>query len=52
MHKKDLPLGTPVMCNGFRGAIIRRYDGNMYEIRLDRGVVCTDQFTVINPQEK
>lgn len=45
--KPELPQGTPVMCNGYRGAIIRQYDGDMYEIRLERGTVCTDDFSVI-----
>ena len=31
------------MCNGYKGAIVRHYDGNMYEIRLERGVTCTER---------
>jgi hypothetical protein len=46
-----LKQGTPVMCNGYKGAIIRHYDGDMYEIRLERGSVCTDQFEVIQDNE-
>ena len=43
-----LKQGTPVMCNGYRGAIVRHYSDNMYEIRLPGGVTCTDDFEVID----
>lgn len=45
--QEKLKQGTPVMCNGFRGAIVRHYDGATYEVRVPGGVVATDQFEVI-----
>lgn len=39
--------GTPVLFNGgYRGTIVRHYSGGMYEIRSERGIVCTDDFVV------
>lgn len=40
--------GTKVRCNGYEGAVIRHYSGNMYEIRVPGGVVCNDDFEVID----
>ncbi len=43
-NETRLPQGTKVMANGYPGVIVRHYDGEMYEIRLQSGVVCTDQW--------
>lgn len=45
---QTLKQGTPVLCNGYKGAIVRHYDGDQYEIRLPGGEVCTDDFHVID----
>jgi hypothetical protein len=45
--KGYLKQGTKVISNGFEGVIVRHYDGNMYEIRLPGGLVCTDDFHLI-----
>jgi|ERR1043166_381860 hypothetical protein len=42
-----LKQGTKVMCNGYEGAVVRHYDGDMYEIRLPGGLVCTDNFELL-----
>ena len=39
---KELRQGRKVICNGYPGAIIRRYSGAMVEVRLERGAVCVD----------
>lgn len=45
-HIDNIPQGTPVICNGYNGAIVRQYDGDTYEIRLASGVVATDDFEI------
>ena len=37
-----LRQGRKVICNGYEGAIVRRYDGAMVEVRLSSGIVCVD----------
>lgn len=38
----ELRQGRKVICNGYEGAIVRRYDGAMVEVRLSSGIVCVD----------
>lgn len=47
LKPRELPQGTPVMCNGFRGAIVRFYASTTYEVRVPGGVCATDDFEVI-----
>lgn len=44
-----LPQGTPVMCNGYPGAIVRLYDAEfgIYEVRVPGGLVASSDFTLI-----
>ncbi len=34
--------GDKVICNGYLGTLIRQYSENMYEVRLNAGLVCVD----------
>lgn len=34
-------VGQAVMCNGFRGTIVRHYHEGMWEVRVPGGVCCT-----------
>lgn len=45
-QRLSLKQGDPVMCNGYPGAILRQYDGSMYEVRLSRGTVCVDAIDI------
>lgn len=42
-----LKPGQRITYSGFPGAVIRHYDGNMYEIRLASGVACVDAGDII-----
>jgi len=42
MQLAHIKPGLRVMCNGYPGAIIRHYSGNMVEVRLGSGMVCVD----------
>ena len=37
-----MEVGDKVICNGYKGTIIRFYDGNMVEVRLSSGITCVD----------
>jgi hypothetical protein len=36
----DYKQGDRVRCNGYDGAIVRRYSAGMYEVRVPGGVTC------------
>ena len=44
MEKREIRLlqGDKIRHNGFDGAIVRHYDGDMYEVRLPGGVCVAD----------
>ena len=42
MNANECKPGMRVTTSGFPGVIVRHYDGNMFEVRLDRGLVCVD----------
>jgi len=51
MEKQTVKRGMRVTCNGYHGTIIRTRDcpgsawlGNMVEIRLAGGVICTAEY--------
>ena len=37
-----LNRGDKVKCNGYPGVVVREYSDNMYEVRLNSGLVCVD----------
>ena len=41
--------GDAVFVNGYPGRILREYAVNLYEVRLDRGVVCVDISAINHP---
>jgi hypothetical protein len=40
---EELTYRRKVKVNGFEGRIRRQYDGEMYEVILERGEVCVDR---------
>ena len=39
---KNVKRGTKVKLGKYEGTVERHYDGSMYEVRLERGMVCID----------
>ena len=46
MNDKKLKQGDKVTCNGFSGSVVREYNENMYEVRLQSGLVCVDKSAI------
>lgn len=46
--KTALRQGTKVLCHGYEAVIVRQYSGDSYEIRVPGGLICTDDFEVID----
>jgi hypothetical protein len=40
---EGLNPGEKVMVNGYKGIIVRQYDGDMYEVKLPRGMTVVDK---------
>ena len=44
----DFKQGDRVRCNGFDGAVVRRYSKGMYEVSVPGGVVCVSASELIS----
>lgn len=44
---EELKPGTKVLANGYEGHIRRQYDGDLYEVIMDRGECCLDKSDII-----
>jgi len=46
-NMKNLKAGQKVTTSGFAGTIVRQYCDGMWEVRLNRGIVCVSESDII-----